>query len=65
MTQVSCEIPLQGGRNIPRKQLFSDCLSVSPFKALGIVQEILWGSRYATLGKLVLLIIGEAGIKGY
>lgn len=66
MTQISCEIPLQGGRNILRKQLFLTVyLSVSPFNVLGIVQEILWGFQYATLGKLVLLIIGEAMINGY
>lgn len=29
MTQISCGIPLQGGRDILRKPFFSDCLSIS------------------------------------
>lgn len=56
-------MPLQGGRDILHKQFFSDYPSVSPLNALGIVREILWGSQYATLGKLVLLVVEEAMIK--
>lgn len=65
MTQIFSEIPLQGGRDILQKQFFSDYLSVSSLNALGTGQEILWGSQYATLGKLVLMIIEEAMIKEY
>lgn len=64
-TQISCEIPLQGGRDILQKQFFSDYLSVSSLNGLGTGQEILWGSQYATLGKPVFMIIEEAMIKGY
>lgn len=57
MSQMFCELPFRGGRDVLHKQ--NSRLSVSPLKALRMFQvfnPVLRGSLYNTLGKPVLRI---------